>query len=339
MDRDPSHIMQVGMGFWASKTVLSAVELELFTQLGSESLTGEEVAGRIGLHPRATYDFLDTLVALNFLERHGDGPDGRYANTPDTAVFLDRNSPAYIGGILEMANARLYRFWGDLTEALQTGEPQNEVKHGGQNLFEMLYSDPAGLASFLGAMTGMSHGANMAIAAKFPWEKYKTFVDAGTAQGDLAVQVALKHPHLRGIGLDLPVVKPIFEAYAQKTGVASRLTFVEGNFFTDPLPTVDVVMMGHILHDWDLSQKRLLVRKAYEAVPPGGAFIVYESIIDDDRRRNVVGLLMSLNMLIETPGGFDYTGADCIGWMKEVGFKEAYVEHLVGPDSMVVGIK
>jgi O-methyltransferase domain len=151
--------------------------------------------------------------------------------------------------------------------------------------------------------------------------------------------VALKNPHLRGIGLDLPIVKPIFEAYAQKTGVASRLTFVEGNFFTDPLPTVEVVMMGHILHDWDLAQKRLLVRKAYEALPPGGAFIVYESIIDDDRRQNAVGLLMSLNMLIETPGGFDYTGADCIGWMKEVGFKEAYVEHLVGPDSMVVGIK
>jgi len=159
MDRDPSHIMQVGMGFWASKTVLSAVELELFTQLGSESLTGEEVAGRIGLHPRATYDFLDTLVALNFLERDGDGPDGRYANTPDTAVFLDRNSPAYIGGILEMANARLYRFWGDLTEALQTGEPQNEVKHTGHAMFEELYSDPARLEQFMGAMAGISRSA------------------------------------------------------------------------------------------------------------------------------------------------------------------------------------
>jgi len=244
-----------------------------------------------------------------------------------------------MGGILEMANARLYPFWGGLTDGLRTGQPQNEIKHGGPGLFETLYSDPAGLAAFLSAMTGLSRGANMAIAAKFPWAKYKTFVDAGTAQGDLAVQVALKHPHLRGIGFDLPVVKPIFEAYAQKNGVASRLTFVEGSFFTDPLPTVDVVMMGHILHDWDLAQKRLLIRKAYEAIPDGGAFIVYESIIDDDRRENVLGLLMSLNMLIETPGGFDYTGADCIGWMKETGFKEAYVEHLVGPDSMVVGIK
>src|SRR5204863_3257375 len=119
----------------------------------------------------------------------------------------------------------------------------------------------------------------------------------------------------------------------------SRLTFVPGSFFDEPLPRADVVMMGHILHDWDLSQKRQLIGKAYDAVPGGGALIVYESIIDDERRRNAFGLLMSLNMLIETPAGFDYTGADCAGWMRQVGFRETYVEHLVGNDSMVVGIK
>jgi hypothetical protein len=97
--------------------------------------------------------------------------------------------------------------------------------------------------------------------------------------------------------------------------------------------------MGHILHDWNLDEKKMLIRKAYEAIPEGGAFIAYDSIIDDDRRTNAMGLMMSLNMLIETPGGFDYTGADCIGWMKEAGFRETRVEHLVGPDSMVVGIK
>src|SRR4029079_9836545 len=148
MDRDPSHIMQVGMGFWASKTLLSAVELGLFTHLGSESMTGEDIAERIGLHPRGPYAFLDTLVALGLLEREGDGLAGRYANTPDTAVFLDKNSPAYLGGILEMANARLYRFWGDLTEALRTGRPQNEIKHNGQPMFEELYSDPGRLEQF-----------------------------------------------------------------------------------------------------------------------------------------------------------------------------------------------
>jgi len=331
----PEHILQVGLGFWASKTLLSAVEMELFTEVAKHPGTAHDVGGRLGLHPRSAADFLDALVSLGFLQRQ----DGLYSNTPATALFLDKQKPSYIGGILEMANHRLFGFWNHLTEAVRTGLPQNEVKAGGQPLFAALYADPARLRGFLQAMTGISHGANMTIASKFPWKNYRTFVDIGTAQGDLAVQVALANPHLQGTGFDLAEVGPIFEDYVEHNALGTRLAFTPGDFFADPLPRADVVMMGHILHDWDLSQKKMLVRKAYDALPAGGSLIVYESIIDDDRRQNTFGLLMSLNMLIETPGGFDYTGADCIDWMKEAGFKEARVEHLVGPDSMVVGLK
>jgi O-methyltransferase len=238
-----------------------------------------------------------------------------------------------------MANLRLYRFWGHLTEALRTGLPQNEVKTGGPSLFATIYADPARLKNFLQAMTGLSRGANLAIAAKFPWKEYRSYVDVGTAQGDLAVQVGLAHAHLTGAGFDLPEVGPIFEDHVERNRLADRLTFKPGSFFTDPIPSADVIMMGHILHDWNLEEKMMLVRKAFDALPKGGAFIVYESIIDDDRRQNAFGLMMSLTMLIETPGGFDYTGADCVGWMKQAGFWSTRVEHLVGPDSMVVGIK
>ncbi len=188
-------------------------------------------------------------------------------------------------------------------------------------------------------MTGISHGANMLIASKFPWANYKTFVDAGTAQGDLAVQIALANPHLSGAGFDLPEVGPIFEEYVETHGVSGRLRFAPGSFFDQPLPPADVILMGHILHDWGLDDKRMLIRKAYDALPEGGAFIVYETLIDDDRSKNAFGLMASLNMLIETPAGFDYTGADCQRWMKEAGFRETRVEHLAGPDSMVVGVK
>jgi len=222
---------------------------------------------------------------------------------------------------------------------LRTGKQQNESKGGGPSFFAALYADPARLKQFLGAMTGLSHGANLAIAAKFPWSKYKSAVDVRTAQGDLVTQVALAHPHLAGIGFDLAEVAPIFEEYVARNGLSSRVAFHPGSFFTDPLPRADVVMMGHILHDWNLEEKKLLIRKAHEALPAGGALVVYESIIDDNRSQNAFGLMMSLNMLIETPGGFDYTGADCQGWMKEAGFRETRVEHLVGPDSMVVGTK
>jgi hypothetical protein len=331
----PDHILQVGFGFGHSKILLSAVEMELFTDLAKGSQTLESIRGRHGLHPRAAHDFLDALVALGFLHR----ADGEYSNTPATDAFLDKNKPSYVGGILEMANHRLYGFWDHLTEALRTGHPQNEIRSGAMPLFEALYANPARLKSFLAAMTGISHGANLTIAAKFPWAAYRTFADVGAAQGDLAVQIALANPHLQGIGFDLAEVGPIFEEYVAKSQIDDRVRFAAGSFFDSPLPQADVILMGHILHDWGIDDKRMLIRKAYEAVPEGGALIVYESLIDDDRSKNAFGLMMSLNMLIETPAGFDYTGADCQGWMKQAGFRETRVEHLVGPDSMVIGIR
>jgi len=330
----PEHILQTGLAFWPAKTLLSAIELGVFTELADGPMSLEELRDALNLHDRSARDFFDTLVALGFLTR----VDGIYGNTPETDLFLDKAKPAYVGGILEMANARLYPFWGHLTEALRTGQPQNESTQG-EDFFGELYADPARLQNFLGAMTGISRGANIGIAHKIPWNEYQTFVDIGTAQGDLAAQIAIANPHLTGIGFDLPPVGPIFEAYIAGLGLSDRVKFATGDFFKEALPAADVILMGHILHDWDLATKRMLIRKAYEALPVGGALVVYESLIDNDRSQNAFGLMMSLNMLIETPGGFDFTGADCEGWMREAGFTSTRVEHLVGPDSMVVGIK
>jgi hypothetical protein len=268
------------------------------------------------------------------LERKGS----KYRNTPATNLFLDKLKPSYMGGILEMANTRLFGFWNSLTEGLKTGMPQNEAKHGG-NAFATLYNDPQRLKGFLAAMTGISMGSAIAIARKFPWKKYKTFVDVGGAQGGAAVQIALAHKHLTGANFDLPVVGPVFDAYVRSFKLQGRLKFIPGDFFKDPLPQADVLIMGHILHDWNLEEKKALIAKVYSTLPKGGAYVVHEAIIDDDRRKNAFGLLMSLNMLIETPGGFDYTGADCRGWMKQAGFRKTQVVPLVGPDSMVIGIK
>lgn len=334
MNLTPDHILQTGLAFWASKTLLTAVEMEIFTDLAKHPGDLASVQGRMGLHPRGARDFLDALVALGFLKREG----GIYSNTPETELFLDKAKPSYIGGILEMANHRLFRYWGDLTTAVRTGESQNESK-GGHDPFAALYADPAKLREFLRAMSGVSRGANITIANQFPWSKYQSCADIGTAQGDLVMQITRANPHLRGIGFDLPEVGPIFEEYIAANGLADRVSFSGGSFFTDDLPKADVLLFGHILHDWDLETKLMLLRKAYTALPDGGAVIVYDSIIDDERKQNAFGLLMSLNMLIETPGGFDYTGADCIAWMQQVGFKDCRVEHLVGPDSMVIGIK
>ncbi|HSL05889.1 MAG TPA: methyltransferase [Nitrospiraceae bacterium] len=253
----PAKIMQLGTGFWGSKTLLSAIELGLFTELAKGPLDAEALTKRLQLHSRSARDFFDSLVALGVLKRTGP----RYANTAETALFLDRAKPSYVGGILEMCNARLYRFWGSLTDGLRTGQPQNEVKTGG-DFFGTLYGDPKRLEGFLKAMTGLSAGSAQIIAKKFPWEKYRTFVDVGCAQGGVAVEIALAHKRLMGNGMDLPVVQPVFEAYAQARGVAQRLRFHPGDFFKDPLPKCEVIIMGHILHDWSLDEKMLLLRKA-----------------------------------------------------------------------------
>ena len=331
----PESILQIGFGFWASKTLLSAVELGLFTELAKGPLDLEAVRTRLGLHPRGARDFLDALVSLRLLQR----TDGVYSNSPAADLYLDRAKPSYVGGLLEMANKRLYPFWAHLTEALETGEVQNEAKGGGPDPFAAIYADPATLEGFLAAMTGISRPAGRAIAAEFPWDRYGSFADIGCAQGALGVEVCRLHPHLTGTGFDLPPVQPHFEAYVAAHGLGERLRFYPGDFFREPLPEADVLVVGRILHDWSLEEKRLLVAKAYAALPPGGALLVYDTVIDDERRQNAFGLLMSLNMLIETPGGFDYTGADCQRWLREAGFRETYAEPLVGPDSMVVGIK
>ncbi|OAI30184.1 methyltransferase [Methylosinus sp. R-45379] len=330
----PEKILGLGFAFWNSKVLLSAVELGLFTVLAEGPADAETLRARLGLHQRSARDFFDALVALGMLERE----NGLYRNTAETDLFLDRAKPSYVGQILEMSNLRLFSSWNRLTDALRTGAAQSENAAEG-DFFGALYADPQKLRGFLTAMSGISAGPAQAIAAKFPWKDYASFVDVGCAQGMVPVTVARAHPHLTGGGFDLPQVQPVFDDFVAQNGLSDRLRFYPGDFFKDELPKVDVIVMGHILHDWNLEEKRLLLAKAYEALPKGGALIVYEALIDDERKTNAFGLLMSLNMLIETPGGFDYTGADCQGWMREAGFFETRVEHLLGPDSMVVGVK
>ncbi|MFD0384300.1 methyltransferase [Streptomyces stramineus] len=212
------------------------------------------------------------------------------------------------------------------------------MKHGGE-FFDTLYQDPARRSEFLQAMTGLSMRSAHALTDTLDWSAHRVVADIGCAEGALLGHLLLRHPHLHGIGFDLESVRDDFDRRVERFGLADRLSFTAGDFFTDPLPRADALVFGHILHDWDLPTKRMLLRKAYEALPTGGVVIVYETLIDDDRRENAPALLMSLNMLIETTGGFDYTGADCRGWLAEAGFGDSRVRHLAGAESMVIGTK
>jgi hypothetical protein len=336
---DPSRILEVGFGFWGSKVLLTAVELEVFTKLGDQSMTAEELGKVLDLHPRGVFDFFDALVALGFLYRDGDGSGGRYRNTEETEQFLNKHKPSYIGGILAMCNDRLFKFWSDLGPALKTGKPQNEIKHSQKSMFETLYEDIPRLEQFIDAMSGISRGNFQAFAEKFDFSKYVTLCDVGGASGLLSMLVAKQHPHMQCITFDLPQVETIAKKSIEKEGLSARIQVISGDFFIDSLPKADVITMGMILHDWNLENKKHLIRLAYEALPENGAFVAIENLIDDARRENAFGLLMSLNMLIEFGDAFDFTGADFGGWCQEAGFRRYEVLHLAGPCSAAIAYK
>ena len=336
----PARILETGMSFWASKTLLTAIKLDLFTYLGTGSKSGEEIRSALGLHPRGLYDFLDALVALGFLKRTGFKENARYYPAEDCALFLDKNKPGYAGGLLEMCNDRLYPFWGDLEEALKTGRPQNEAKHStGKDIFATLYERPERLEQFLRGMAGAQVGNFSAFAETFDFSTYRTLADIGGANGLLSTLVARKQPHLRCLTLDLPPVTAIAEQCIAEAGLSDRIRAANFDFMTQDFPTADVITMGNILHDWDLETKRMLVAKAYAALPAGGALVVIENIIDNERRHNAFGLLMSLNMLIETEVGYDYTFAEFETWSLEAGFQSCILLPLAGPSSAAVAYK
>ncbi len=331
--------METATAFWASKVLLTAVEFDLFTTLGDGSMTAAELGEALELHPRGTYDFFDALVALEFLERDGDGPEGRYRNTAETTAFLDRSSPGYIGGLPEMLNKRLFGFWDDLGTALKTGRPQNEIKRHGKPMFEELYANEARLGTFLEAMTGFQAANFRALAEKFDFSRYRTVSDIGGALALLSRIVGSHHEHLTFTTFDLPPVASHAQEQIDAAGMTERIEVVSGDFFVDDLPPADVVTMGNILHDWNLEKKKILIGKAYDALPEGGAFIAIENVIDDARRENAFGLLMSLNMLIEFGDAFDYTGAEFREWCGEAGFTGFEIIPLAGPTSAAVAYK
>ncbi|MFB6258892.1 MAG: methyltransferase [Flavobacteriales bacterium] len=335
----PDPIMETGLGFMASKTLLTAIKLDLFTAMEEGSLSEEGVRERLGLNGRALRDFLDSLVALGFLERTGIGEGMEYANTEASSKFLVKGKPEYMGGIFEMANDRLYKYWDGLETALRTGEPQNEIKESGKPVFDAIYEDAEKLRQFVDAMAGVQMGNFTALAQKMDFGPYDNLVDLGGAGGELCWAVHQQHPHLECTVFELPKVTEIAEANIEKWGIGHRVKAKQGDLFEDKFPAADLFTMGNILHDWGEADKKMLLKKAYEALNEGGALIVIENIIDNERRENVPGLMMSLNMLIETEEGANFTGTDFEEWAKETGFRKVELMPLAGPSSAAIAYK
>lgn len=338
----PAAILQIGTGFWASKVLLTAVNFELFTQLSKKpNQSAKDIKSKLGLKctDRNTFDFLDCLAGLGFLKREGLLETARYSNTMDTDIFLDKAKPSYIGGILEMQSDQGWKVWANLDKGLKTGLIQHEIPDNGENIFDVLYKEPEQFKKFVDGMTGVQMGNFMALAQKFDFSKYKTLVDAGGSAGVLSVMVAKHNPHMNCTTFDLPQLESMANETIQKFQMIDRVNIMSGDFFKNGLPKADIVTMGNVLHDWDEDTKINLMQIAYDALPVGGVFIAIEHVIDNERKQNVFGMMMSLNMLIETGDGFDYTFNDFNKWAKKVGFTYTELMPLAGPSSAAIAIK
>jgi len=329
----PERIIEIAYAFWHSKALFAAVELDVFTKLADGALHLDTLTGRTGVHPRGARDFFDCLVALGLLDRNADGC---YSNAGESGRYLVRGSADYLGDLLIHLDKRHYQNWSLLARALVTGEPQSAL---GTDSYAGFYADPSKQELFLNGMSAGSLLAARALARKFPWNRYRTFLDIGTAEGCLPVEIARVHPHLVGGGFDLPAVEPAFTGYVRGHELSDRLQFHAGDFFSDPLPSADVLVMGRILHNWDHSIRTMLLEKACRAISPGGALIVYDPLIDDERRAPPHGLLSSLNMLLETAAGREYTASECKSWMTSAGFRDIGVEQLGDMHTAVIGFK
>lgn len=335
-----SRILDAMRGVHINQTLRAAVKLDLFTLLEEHPLTMEEIKRGLALQGRGLCDFLDTLVSLELLERDGNGKDARYKNTKEVSLFLVKGSPQYIGWSFEHRMQVFEQSWGALDEALKTGKPvRQDIRESGKDLFELNYQSDEGTRTFVEGMNFGQLGSFTDFSREFDFSGCNTLCDIGGANGLLSILVARQHKHMNCITFDLPALEPYALNKIKEAGLSDRISVVNGNFFEDDFPRADIITMGNILHDWNLEQKKLLIGKAYEALPNGGRMVVIEYIIDNERRKNTAGLLMSVQMLLVTEGGFDFTAADFDSWARETGFKKTSSMHLKGNSSAVIAYK
>ncbi|HEY0497147.1 MAG TPA: methyltransferase [Kutzneria sp.] len=323
----PAGIIRLGNAFCDAKALLTAVELGLFDTLHETGpLAEEDIRARLKLHGRGLSDFLNLLTALELLTRDAEG---RYGNATGADRYLVRGKSSYVGGFLERSNRNLYPAWGKLGEALRTGQQQSGSD------FTTVTKNPHILRQFIGMMDALTQVLGPALIEAFDWSDAKSVLDVGGARGNLCSQIVKAQPHLAGHVLDLPEMEPFFDEHAAALGLSDRLTFHGGSFFERELPPADVVVLGHVLHDWDREQRGHLITKAYRAVNPGGALIVYDRMLDEDPR-HVENLVISLDMLLVTDGGSEYPASEVVEHATAAGFASTTQEPLSDFDTIVV---
>ncbi|MER5256813.1 methyltransferase [Streptomyces sp. NPDC002855] len=354
-----NELLGMAKGFASSQLILTAVRLEVFTELGSGPLSGAELRRRLELHPRGAQAFLDALVSHGLLERTGD----MYANTPVAARHLDaQHTETYLGGYLGL-NGGLYWLWPQLETSLRTGRPCTGFTAGGDGEWgaEEGGSEQGGgqpdaaqqdggadgqegplewSAVYVDAMAVFARAAAPVISRSLDWSRYESFVDVGGSNGTLAFELLRLQPHLRGTCVDLPALKEQFDTMAVRAGAGDKVAFQGGDFFEEPLPETDVVIMGRILHNWSEDERLRLLRRAFDALRPGGTLLVFDQLTDESRQHSRESSLASLDQLLFSESGSEYTFGELSGWLGACGFRAPSVQLMDGgPEMLALAVK
>jgi hypothetical protein len=312
----PVPLMQLSTGFWASKTLAAAHELDLFTRLSAGGgLTIDHAARELGIEQRPAEMLLTGCAALGLLAKDGES----YVNSPLAEEYLVRGKPYYFGGWVQMLDTRLYPGWGKLGEALRTNRPTTWDPDVHKSLFEG--EDPAMLELFWGAMHSLSTFTARALGEAVDFSRYRRLLDVGGGSGAYDIELCKRYPDLRATVHDLPFVAEIAAARIDEAGLSDRIDTVGGDFFGDAaLPAGhDVILLSMILHDWNEAHNREILAKCFDALPSGGGIVISELLVNDEKTGPPPAALMSLNMLIETEGR-NYTPAEYDAWLEDAGF-------------------
>lgn len=337
----PEPVFQMMTGFWVSKALMTAVELDLFTKLaGGKQATVQDLQEMLAMESRPAEVFASALASLGLLQKN---TGGEFSNSPLAEAFLSAKSPAYMGGIIRMFDERLYKGWDHLAWSLANNKPVDAMKGGG---VESMFADAKknesikAMQKFTHAMHGISVGPAMALAKAFDFTKCKKMLDVGGGSGVYALQVAKEYPQVEATVADLAPVCKVADEYILRYGLAGRVKTLVADFFKDDLPKgYDAVFFSHIIHDYDEDKCVALLKKAYASLSDGGAVIISEWMLNDDKTGPVPSALMGLNMMIETNGGRNYSFAEISSMLAKAGFKRMEKRLLAGPAEIAIGYK
>jgi hypothetical protein len=343
----PEPIFQIVTGFWASKALMAAVELELFTKLsGGKQMTLKELQQALEMKARPTDVFASALASLGLLQvtKKKEGSERLFANTPISEMFLDKSKASYMGEIITMFDKRLYKAWDKLVESLKSNKPVDAADGGGaETIFDQAKSKQAveEIQKFTHAMQGVSIGPAMQLPKAYDFSKHRRMMDIGGGSGVYAIQVVKANPHITATVLDLEPVCQMAEQYIKIHNLQDKVKTKPLDFFKEDIPTgYDVAFLSLILHDYSEEKGIALLKKIYNSLAnDDGVVVISEWLINDDKTGPPASALMGLNMVIETYGGKNYSYAEIADMLKQAGFKRTEKRPLTAPAEIVIGYK